>query len=346
MQVSESKSSGENLQGRIGPAASKVVEAFASVAPGLKLVEERIKSCLKSDAELLEQIPQYLLNQGGKRIRPTVALLVGQLFGLREPSQQLVDVSAGIEMIHMATLLHDDIIDESPTRRHKRSAFVEFGMMPSLLAGDFLLVRAFGLCAKLDQFIIEQTERTCVELTEGEILEGVLTEGTTRTFEEYLDVVSKKTASLFGLAGMVGAHLSTHDAEITQQLGQFGYLAGTAFQMIDDILDVTADEDLLGKPAGTDLRQRTPSLVNIIWLQSGDPYAKEFFSKDNIEHADAAEALKHLSGSNLIAECQGIACDYAAKARSVLEQAAHADTNNNAKEQLLAIIDYTLERCL
>lgn len=346
MQTTESDSKQQKLQGRIGPAASRVVEAFAGAAPGLALVEERIKSCLRSDAELLETIPHYLLTQGGKRIRPTLALLSARMLGMVRPSSELVDVAAGIELIHMATLLHDDIIDESPTRRHKRSAYVEFGMMPSLLAGDFLLVRAFGLCARLDSFIIEETERTCIELTEGEILEGVLNDGITRSFEDYLDVVGKKTSSLFKLAGKVGAHLSTSDPEITEALGEFGHFAGTAFQMIDDILDVTADEDLLGKPAGTDLRQRTPSLVNIAWLQSEDPAAAEFFASEKISEADAKHALDYLSQSAVVSECREIACEYAAKARASLNKIKHPELQLDTKEQLLAIVDYTLERCL
>lgn len=336
----------QNLGERIGPAKARVLGAFADAAPGLALVEERIRSCLRSDSELLEKIPQYLLAQGGKRIRPTMALLSAQMFGMNQPSPELVDVSAGIELIHMATLLHDDIIDESPTRRHKRSAYAQFGLMPSLLAGDFLLVRAFGLCAKLDRFIIEATENTCVELTEGEILEGVLSDGVQRSLEDYVTVVGKKTAALFELAGRVGAHLSAHEPQSTRLLGDFGRFAGIAFQMIDDILDVTADEDLLGKPAGTDLRQRTPSLVNIIWLQSGDPAAAEFFKLERIDAAAAAQAMQQIARTSVLDESREIACGYAAKARSALNAVSHPRLKEEVRQQLLSIVDYTLERCL
>jgi geranylgeranyl pyrophosphate synthase len=331
---------------KIGPTQAAVYEAFDAVKGGLKLVEDRAQSRFVSEAEALNKIPTYLLKQGGKRIRPILALLSARLFGMTEPSEELINVAAGIELIHMATLLHDDIIDQSPTRRHQRSAYLEFGMMPTLLSGDFLLVRAFGLCAQLDSYVIDQTERACVELTEGEILEGTLDAESEVSFEHYVNVVSKKTAALFDLAAKVGAHLSQTNPETTKSLGLFGRYAGIAFQMVDDILDVTADESLLGKPAGTDLKQKTPSLVNILWLQSGDSEAKSFFAQTEISPEKSKETAKYLKDSPIIEDCRILAKDYADKASSQLEGLDQASIDTKTKDQLLSIVNYTLQRCL
>ena len=331
---------------RIGPSSEAVKAAFLHSIDGLQFVEEKIAQSIGSDAPILTEIASYLQGLGGKRIRPLLAVLCGRLFGLYPPSQQLIDAAAGIELIHMATLLHDDIIDGSPTRRHQESAFSKFGLTPSLLTGDFLLVKAFGLCAKLDRFIIEATERACIELTEGEVLEGTITSERRPNFEEYLNIVSKKTASLFSLAGSVGAH--TAGANIIQvgHLKEFGLSAGIAFQMIDDILDITADEDLLGKPSGTDLKQKTPSLVNIIWLESGDLNAVHFFEKEGVTIEDAKAQVDYLRGSPVIERCRELAKSYAGKALEELNAVTHPKLDAEVRAQLTAIVEYTLNRCL
>lgn len=329
-----------------GPLKLAVMSAFASGSEVLALAENRILSRLASDAELLRTIPQYLLEQGGKRIRPLLAALSYRALSSSAPSDDLVDVAAGIELIHMATLLHDDIIDQSPTRRHQASAFRRFGLTPSLLAGDFLLVRAFGLCARLDPFIVAATERACVELTEGELLEGTLDGESVRSIEDYVDIVGKKTAALFALACESGAFLARSSAETVEHMRRFGYFAGVAFQMVDDILDVTADEDLLGKPAGTDLRQKTPSLVNILWLAAGDDEARSFFSMETISAELSKEMAAKLRDSVIVEQCRERAKEYAARAEAELSAIRKDVVNTDVCDQLSAIVEYTLERCL
>jgi geranylgeranyl pyrophosphate synthase len=333
----------ENNEGLLKESAKA---AFLAGASGLLLVEERIRRCLPSEAAALQEISQYLLNLGGKRIRPLLAVLSARLFGMQHLSPQLIDAAAGIELIHMATLLHDDIIDESPTRRSKPSAFVTFGMPQTLLTGDFLLVKAFGLCARLDPYIIENTERACIELTEGEVLEGKLSPSRALSLEGYLNIISKKTASLFALAAAVGAHSAGSTPEVVEKLRLFGHAAGMAFQIVDDILDVTADEDLLGKPSGTDLKQRTPSLVNMLWLRSGDPEAQNFFSKPEPSTEDCRAALARLQNSKIIEESRQMARQAAAEARFHLSSLSEGSFESDIRDKLLALIEYTLERCL
>lgn len=333
-------------QEALGVLQESAKTAFIAGADGLQLIEQRIKDCLGSEAEVLSEISHYLLGLGGKRIRPLLSVLVARMFKSPELSSELLDAAAGIELIHMATLLHDDIIDQSPRRRSKPSAYVEYGLAETLLTGDFLLVKAFGLCAKLDPYIIEQTERACIALTEGEVLEGTLLHGRKISLEQYCDIIGKKTASLFGLATAVGAHCAGQAPEVRDSLFNFGYSAGRAFQMVDDILDITADEDLLGKPSGTDLKQRTPSLVNILWIESGDSRALEFFSAETVSPEDCASAQEILCGSEVLLQAKNIAAQEAQIARESLLSLNQNSINTDLQKSLLALVDYTIERAL
>lgn len=332
-------------QDKLGLLKLSVKAAFLAGALGLRSVENRIRECLKSDSKSLTEISTYLLDLGGKRMRPLLTILSSQLFNMGKPSKELIDAAAGIELIHMATLLHDDIIDQSPQRRSKPSAYSLYGLPETLLSGDFLLVRAFGLCSKLDNFVVEETEKACVALVEGEIKEGVIDINNIPTFENYITVIEKKTASLFELSSVVGAHLAGANADDVRKLRVFGRYAGVAFQMIDDILDITADEDLLGKPAGTDIRQRTPSLVNLIWLEEEPEKAKEFFSKPQPEK-EVKKMLAYLSHSQVIEKARLHAKDYAGRATNALISLDESKIDTKVRAQLFSLLDYTLERCL
>ncbi len=304
-----------------------------------------MKEKLASEAALLTDISLYLLGLGGKRIRPVISLSSARLFGMKEPSRELVMVSAGIELIHMATLLHDDIIDKSPTRRANVSAFWRYGLEPTLLTGDFLLVKAFGICAELDQFIVKNTERACIELTEGELLEGTLENGRRPTLEDYKNIVGKKTASLFALASTVGAHLAGAPKESVNLMNTFGRKAGVAFQMIDDILDVVADEDLLGKPVGTDLRQKTPTLINLLWLEESPQEAGDFFAKAALTLDDCKQAVQTIRESTVVDRAREIAKNCAKEAENALYE-IQPEIDEKVRENLSSLLTYTLVRCL
>ncbi len=328
-----------------------VTQAFLAVGTGMSRINRRIEESLSSDAADLTAISQYLLELGGKRIRPLLTLLAARLFRMEHPDERVIDVAAGIEMIHMATLLHDDIIDQSPTRRRKPSAYIAYGLPKTLLTGDFLLVRAFGLCAHLDNFVIEATERACVELTEGEILEGRLDlpedgRGKIPDLDFYLDVIGKKTASLFSLATVVGSYLAGGTPAEVEAMRRFGRYSGIAFQMVDDILDVTADEDLLGKPSGTDLKQKTPSLVNILWLCSGDDAALRFFANPSPTVEESKAAARQLKNSSVVTEARRMAKDYASRALREIEPFPDKKIDAQTRSYLSGILQFTLERCL
>lgn len=315
---------------------------------GLGEVEKVISSKFESEVPLLREIPQYLLELGGKRIRPVLCLLCAQALGLSKPSQPLIDVASGIELIHMATLLHDDIIDKSPTRRHEASPFVKYGLTNTLLSGDFLLVRAFSLCAHLDRYIIDATEQACIELTEGEIMEAPLSE---RAFtkEESLTISRKKTAALFRLAAGSAAFIATEgDLKIVTQFEAFGENLGIAFQVLDDVLDVISTEEQLGKKAGIDIREKKPSLVNILWLQSQSPLAKKLLGeKAEPTDDEITQALEELRDSAVITTTKEIARQYATTAMEIfsgVERSISKQFEPSSKLAIESLASYILSR--
>lgn len=334
------------IQDKLGLLKLSVKAAFLAGGAGLREVENRIRRSLDSESKELTDISTYLLDLGGKRMRPLLTILCSQLFKMKNPSTDLINAAAGIELIHMATLLHDDIIDQSPLRRSKPSAYSQYGLPSTLLTGDFLLVRAFGICAHLDTFVIEETEKACVALTEGEILEGFINLNKPTSIDQYINIVDKKTAALFTLSSVIGSHLAGASKDDVQKLRAFGSNAGVAFQMIDDILDISADETLLGKPSGTDLRQKTPSLVNIVWLQKDPKAAKDFFQKENHTEDEIKNTIEFLKKSSILEECRIHAKDFAGRATNALLCLKESSINTKVRDQLFSLLDYTLERCL
>ena len=317
--------------------------------PGMAEVEERVRSKFVSDAPLLEEIPHYLLTLGGKRIRPALCLLTAQLCGEKDIPEELIDVASGIELIHMATLLHDDIIDNSPIRRGKTSPHIEFGESNTLLAGDFLLVRAFSLCARLDNFIVEETEEACIRLTEGEILEAPLVKRRCN-LEQSLDIAEKKTAALFGLAALSGGHIAGASKDAVLELKKFGIEIGIAFQILDDILDVIADEDLLGKKCGGDLIERKPSVINVLWLDSGDPLAeKVLLCEEPAEESLRKEAIEKFRepGNEVVEKARQLAEERIRSAQAALKNTIEClggNSNVDAEEILQMLLSFTLKR--
>lgn len=339
-------SSEAGLPGAQSSTAATSLQAIATTLPGLGDVEQLVRSKFTSEAPLLTEISDYLFTVGGKRIRPIMTLMTGALFGLTPPPKELCEVAAGIELIHMATLLHDDIIDKSPLRRHKPSPFAAYGTEATLLAGDFLLTRAFSLCAHLDNFIIDCTEQACVALTEGEMLEVPLNKKAL-TLEESLTISRKKTAALFWLGGQCGAHLAGAGQAATKAMAIFGDAVGTAFQILDDILDVTSSDEVLGKPAGLDLVERKPSVVNVLWLRSGSSLAQRLLTPPGgDEEAFRRAALAELRTSLVISEARALAERFADSARAALQSAIDAapTVDREIESRFRGLIEYSLAR--
>jgi octaprenyl-diphosphate synthase len=314
--------------------------------PGLTAVEKLIQEKFSSEVKILSEIPDYLFAIGGKRMRPIICLLTAQAFAGDKIAREVTDVAAGIELIHMATLLHDDIIDHAPLRRNEPSPLAKYGASNTLLSGDFLLVRAFALCSHLPRVIIDATEKSCIQLTEGEIME-ISIPLSSHTLESSIEIARKKTAALFALATFSAAALTELPAACAEKLRMFGESLGIAFQVLDDVLDVVSTEDVLGKKSGTDITEQKPSTVNMLWLNSGDMLAKSTLLSKQAPGEDAVKkALAAIKESKIIEKARGLARNYAAAAKGYLEQAAALAPiqSRTALADLHLILDYTVER--
>ncbi|MDT3437045.1 polyprenyl synthetase family protein [Haloarcula sp. 1CSR25-25] len=221
-------------------------------------VEERLEAVLDSvePDELADEVRHVALS-GGKRVRPTVTVLVCEALG-GEPADA-VDFAVGIELVHNASLVIDDIIDESELRRGSPAAWEAFGHGPAIIASDGLLGEAFDLFST-DERAMQTVSDSMVELGEGEAMELVAEPSNE---EEYMELARRKTGALFRAAAELGAIAADSDPYTVEAVGRYAERVGVAFQMRDDVLDATADAETLGKPAGTDAEMQRPSLVEV-----------------------------------------------------------------------------------
>jgi octaprenyl-diphosphate synthase len=271
-------------------------------AEDLRHVEQRLRAELTSRETRLEEIALHLVGAGGKRIRPLVVSLgfhaaaggVGH-----ERRGDAVEVAVALELIHSATLLHDDIIDASDVRRGQPSALRAFGIADTLVAGDFLFCRAFALCARFEAPVIRWAAGACIALTEGEMLQARFRRNPGVTLADYLEIVERKTAVLFATGARTAAHLAGASPERIARLESAGRHLGMAFQMQDDLLDVDGAAASTGKPQGLDLRDGNPSLPIVLGLQA-DPKLRALFAVAEPSTADVEDGLARLRASGVL----------------------------------------------
>lgn len=239
------------------------------IAPDLLAVDEVIKQRLASEVILINQISHYIIESGGKRLRPALVLLAGNHFNARK--RDLFEIAAVIEFIHTATLLHDDVVDESSLRRGRNTANAEFGNAAAVLVGDFLYSRAFEMMVSVSSMPVMAVlaEATNV-ISEGEVLQLLNIHDPDTDEEKYLKVVRFKTAKLFEAACRVGAILGGASEVDQASLADYGMHLGTAFQLIDDVLDYSGDIGETGKNIGDDLAEGKPTLPLIYALKCGN----------------------------------------------------------------------------
>jgi octaprenyl-diphosphate synthase len=232
----------------------------------LARVELEIRQQLDSEVDQIGEIGRYLLLSGGKRIRPILLLLTAKLAGYA--GERLYPLSAMVEFMHTATLLHDDVIDHSHLRRGYPTVNSRWGSALSILVGDFLYAKAMALVVDDgDPLILKEITRVTMRMTEGQVLETLKIGDTSLTEVEYQQIIHQKTAALFGACCYIGGALGGLSAERAQGLRRFGLAFGSAFQLVDDALDFIGQEQRLGKPVGSDLREGKLTLPVIVTLQ-------------------------------------------------------------------------------
>ncbi len=238
------------------------------VAVEFDRVNQLIIEQLHSDVDMVENIGHYIVDAGGKRLRPLLVLLTAAALGKCEAPA--IKFAAVVEFIHTATLLHDAVVDISSLRRGRPTANAEFGNAPSVLVGDFLYTRAFQLMVQLaDMDILRHMADTTNTIAEGEVLQLVRAGNAGTTEEQYLDVITRKTAILFAAGCYGAATLGGQEDTLRQAMHRFGLNLGIAFQMIDDVLDYEGDPETMGKNVGDDLTEGKPTLPLIYALQHG-----------------------------------------------------------------------------
>jgi octaprenyl-diphosphate synthase len=239
------------------------------VADDMKAVDQLIQRRLTSDVVLINQLSHYIVNSGGKRLRPLLTLMAARANGYS--GDQHYNLAAIIEFIHTATLLHDDVVDESDMRRGRETANALFGNAASVLVGDFLYSRAFEMMVDADSMkIMKILAETTNVIAEGEVMQLMNCHDADTTEQRYLDVIHAKTAKLFEAATRLGAVLTARPEAEEQAMAAYGMHLGTAFQLIDDVLDYSSSSEQMGKNVGDDLAEGKPTLPLIYAMRNGD----------------------------------------------------------------------------
>ena len=255
-----------------------------SIATDMEAVNAVIRQRLHSEVSLVNQIAEYIISAGGKRIRPVLVLLLANAYGYRGTAHH--ELAAVVEFIHTATLLHDDVVDESSMRRGRQTANALFGNAASVLVGDFLYSRSFQMMVSLDNMRVMRilSDATNV-IAEGEVLQLLNMHDPDVTHESYLKVIRSKTAKLFEAAAELGALVGGAGDDEIAAAGEYGRSLGTAFQLIDDVLDYAGDAAEIGKNLGDDLREGKPTLPLIWLMENGTPEQRQLV-RSCIEHGD------------------------------------------------------------
>src|SRR5580658_6492507 len=308
--------------GKLGQTLT-ALEIFDLVREDLNKVEREIGLESISSTDAVTYIGQYLQSGGGKRLRPVLVLLSGKLFS--ETSPALIRMAAVVEMIHTATLVHDDVIDIAKTRRGRPSVNVVWGNHTSVLAGDWLYMQAFQVALRERNFPILDLLMTLTQMmVEGELLqlERIGKIGVTET--DYMELIDRKTASLFSGCARLGALSNGADEATETRLGEYAWNLGIAFQLIDDILDFTSREKILGKPVGNDLREGKVTLPLIYALETAEPEERRLvetvLADGNYDQVPFGKILHILNRHSGIERARQRANEFTEKARSIIAE--------------------------
>ena len=319
-------------------------ELKSSVEDKLILVEERIKSKLSSKVELVDEMTSYHLRTGGKRLRALLTLGSAKLCGYQKGSRD-VNLAACVELIHAATLMHDDVIDNSDVRRGKKTLNKIWGNQSSILVGDYLLSRCFEMMVEDGNLeVLKLLSSTSAEISQGEVLQ-LQHKGEVDMLEEtYLKIISAKTASLFAAATKVGSILANQDKKTKDALEFYGKNLGLTFQIADDTLDYNSDLKFFGKEIGNDFFEGKVTLPIILLYQKLDEkkkkYLKTIFEKEGRNNDDLKFVLDLIKKNNIINDCY-------IKAEYFINLASNSlSIFNNSKERdiLKKLTSFSLER--
>ena len=237
-------------------------------------VESSLLEAVRTPDAYLTEIASHLITAGGKRLRPVMSIAAAQVGSSARVSDQVVQGGISCELVHLGSLYHDDVMDESTLRRGVETVNARWGNLQAILAGDFLLARASEIAASLGTEVAGLLARTIGRLCEGQIEELQHTYDINRTVDSYLASIDGKTASLFSAAARIGGIVAGHDRDVIEALTSYGTSYGIVFQIVDDILDIVSTDDELGKPAGHDMEEGVYTLPVLLTMQAGGAAAE------------------------------------------------------------------------
>lgn len=334
---------GSEAAQRAKPTDNPVERLAAMLAQDLAATDRFIHDYMASEVALIPQIATHLVDSGGKRIRPLITLGGARLFGYSGDAHERL--AAAVEFIHTATLLHDDVVDESAMRRGRAAAHKVWGNKPTILVGDFLFSRAFQLMVSTGHPpVLDMLANASAIISEGEVLQLRATRNLAATEDDYLAVITAKTAALFSAAAESGAVLAGGTAAHCAALREYGRDLGIAFQLIDDALDYSGRQAVMGKRVGDDFRESKMTLPVIFALRTAGEDERRFWKK-TIEvglqdEGDLTRAIEILERNGALAETVERAKSYAAAARAALAPAP----DGAIKTALADIADFVVER--
>ncbi|MDX6290525.1 MAG: octaprenyl-diphosphate synthase [Blastocatellia bacterium] len=296
---------------------------FDLVSPELELVEEEFERQARSNIQVIAYIGEYLRRSGGKRVRPALTILSNYAVGGEGANYGSIRMATVMEFLHTATLVHDDVIDRAATRRNRPSINSEFGNQTAVLMGDWLYMSAFETSlAERSLAILDILTAVTRKMTEGELLQLTLLGRTDVSEEQYFDVIARKTAYLFSACCEIGSLLGKADPATQNIMRDYGMNLGIAFQLVDDLLDFTSTEDVLGKPAGADLLEGKVSLPLIALLQR-EPELRSaiqnVISEARYECISRVQLLEALERTGALQLALDRAVEYATAAQTAVE---------------------------
>ena len=298
---------------------------------------------MQSDVTLIPRLASYLIAAGGKRIRPLLTLAATSIYG--GDMSRAHGLAASVEFIHTATLLHDDVVDESEQRRGQDSANLIFGNQASVLVGDFLFSRAFQLMTADGSLeVLRILSSASAIISEGEVMQLTTANNLETTFDDYIEVIKAKTAALFTAACEIGPVIAGAGESAQKAMAEYGMYLGIAFQIADDALDYAASQEALGKTVGDDFREGKMTLPLILALEDATAEEQEFWQRTIADKSQTPDDLKTaqdiLNKHNTISRSLDIARDYAQKAQASLATAP----DHELRPLLSDLLPYTIER--
>ena len=326
---------------RSGPDA---LERLAALVEGdMARVNQIILKQMQSPVALIPELAGHIIAAGGKRLRPILTLAAARMCGYRGEHHQTL--AACVEFIHTATLLHDDVVDDSALRRGEASANVLWGNKPSVLVGDFLFSRAFQLMVMPASLrVLEILSNASAVIAEGEVLQLITSNDTATTDLAYLDVIKGKTAALFSAACEVGAVIAERPKAEQETLSSYGLNLGIAFQLIDDALDYSAKQEALGKTVGDDFREGKITLPVILAYLRGDAEERSFWQRvmeqQEQQPDDLARAIGLMTRHGALKDTVARAAHYGAMAKDALG----IFPDSAEKRALIEVVDFCIQR--